>query len=49
MMQTIRDMPGTVVGNGRDEGTAIDTALNLTKSALNEQLSAASSPRDSTS
>lgn len=41
MMQTIRDMAGTVVGNGRDEGTAIDTALNLTVSALDQQLSAA--------
>ncbi|MGQ9736459.1 MAG: hypothetical protein ACUVRT_00880, partial [Armatimonadota bacterium] len=41
MMQTIRDMAGTVVGNGRDEGTAIDTALNLTVSALDQQLSGA--------
>ncbi|GIV15507.1 MAG: hypothetical protein KatS3mg022_0942 [Armatimonadota bacterium] len=41
MMQTMRDMMGTVVGNGRDEGTAIDTALNMTQEALDAQLAAA--------
>jgi len=41
MMQTMRDMMGTVVGNGRMEDTAIDTALNLTERALDAQLSAA--------
>jgi hypothetical protein len=41
MMQTMRDMMGTVVGNGRMEGTAIDTALNLTKDAVDAQVSAA--------
>ncbi len=38
MMQTMRDMMGTVVGNGRDEGTAIDAALNMTREALHAQL-----------
>jgi hypothetical protein len=41
MMQTMRDMMGTVVGSGRMEDTAIDTALNLTERALDAQLSAA--------
>jgi hypothetical protein len=41
MMQTMRDMMGTVVGNGRMEGTAIDTALNLTRDAVDAQVSAA--------
>lgn len=41
MMQTIRDMAGTVVGSDRDEGTAIDAALNLTRTALNQQLATA--------
>lgn len=41
MMQTIRDMAGTVVGGGRDEGTAIDAALNLTETALDQQLATA--------
>jgi hypothetical protein len=41
MMQTMRDMMGTVVGNGRMEGTAIDTALNLTERALDAQLATA--------
>jgi hypothetical protein len=41
MMQMMRDMMGTVVGNGRDEGTAIDTALNMTQSALDTQLGTA--------
>jgi len=41
MMQTMRDMMGTVVGNGRMEGTAIVTALNLTREAGHAQVSAA--------
>lgn len=41
MMQTMRDMMGTVVGNGRDETTAIDTALNQTGNALDQQLATA--------
>ncbi|GIV18538.1 MAG: hypothetical protein KatS3mg023_0289 [Armatimonadota bacterium] len=40
MMQTMRDMMGTVVGNGRDEGTAIEDALNMTQQALDAQLAA---------
>ncbi|MGC8784521.1 MAG: hypothetical protein ACP5RN_09060 [Armatimonadota bacterium] len=41
MMQTMRDMMGTVVGNGTDEGTAIDAALSMTREALDTQLAAA--------
>lgn len=41
MMQTMRDMMGTVVGSGRDEGTAIDAALNMTREALDAQLATA--------
>lgn len=41
MMQTMRDMMGTVVGNGKDEGIAIDTALHLTERALDAQLATA--------
>lgn len=40
MVQTMRDMMGTVVGSGRDEGTAIDDALNMTQQALDAQLAA---------
>lgn len=40
MMQTMRDMMGTVVGNSRDEGTAIDAAMNMTREALDAQLAA---------
>ncbi len=41
MMQTMRDMMGTVVGSGTTEGTAIDVALNMTERALDAQLATA--------
>ncbi len=41
MMQTVRDMLGTVAGNSNDERTAIDTALQMTRSALDAQLATA--------
>ncbi|MDW8320159.1 MAG: hypothetical protein RMM08_02240 [Armatimonadota bacterium] len=41
MMQTMRDMMGTVAGNGREESTAIDSALNMAHRALDAQLAAA--------
>ncbi|MDW8103962.1 MAG: hypothetical protein RMK92_03020 [Armatimonadota bacterium] len=41
MMQTVRDLMGTVVSHGGDENTAIDTALNMTREALDAQLATA--------
>ncbi|NSW77894.1 MAG: hypothetical protein HPY54_02545 [Chthonomonadetes bacterium] len=41
MMQTMRDMLGTIAGNSKDEGTAVDAALNMTESALDAQLATA--------
>ncbi len=41
MVQMMRDMMGNVVGSGQTEASSIETALNLTESALDAQLATA--------